>query len=162
MKYINIQKSMLKATIEEVSSYNDGFRLVLVNSNTWDFDLPDNLKDQKFINIDLKGWSLEQSIFDDEGIFLQTAFGQDEYSRKFTWDEIVNVLTFDGRVLYQKVIAFNTLLDETIQDAKDTIEPTEPKFKGVPKKLSLSNIDEVKVQFSMDTMLKRNKHLKGK
>ena len=101
---INAHKEFLKNIITE--ALLTGAKFHLMNSNTWEHSLPQQFKDEKAILLDIKGWSLEQTYLTDEGVFVQTAFGDEENSRLFLFDEIINVVSFEDEVLYQKTIAF--------------------------------------------------------
>jgi len=151
MIYRDLQKELLANILVEGFD-TGGLKLVLVNSDTWQYALPEPMDAHKQIVLDIKGWALEQSYVDDEGVFIQTAFGDDENSKHFSFDEIINIVTFEGRLLYQKVMS----LEEP--------KPKEPEKlkKGIGTKMSAENIDNEKVQYSMKMMLENNKHLAKK
>jgi len=152
MKHRQLQIELLKGVLEE--EFYKGVKLVLINSDTWDFDLPETINKMKQIVIDIKGWTLEQSYVDDEGIFIMTAFGDDEYSRHFSFDEVINVISLEGRLLYQKIMG----LDE-IQEI-----PKIPKI-NAPRKINIKDVSKEGTEYSLMKLLEQNEHLakyKGK
>jgi len=148
MNYRELQRDLIAETLLEGFD-NGGLKLVLINSDTWQYDLPEKIKDHKQIVLDIKGWALEGTYIDEEGVFIQTSFGEDENSRHFSFDEVVNIVTFEGRLLYQKVM--------NLEEPKPKV-PERVK-KGIGTKMSAENIDNEKVQYSMKMMLENNKDL---
>ena len=124
----------------------DGLKIVLNNSDTWDMPLPEELKDGKSIVLDIKGQSLVDSFVDKSGVFISTAFGDDINTKLFTFDDIIQVITFEGAILYQKTLILN-----------------EPKAEVKTHK-SLSNkahakMDTKGLEYSMKKLRNLNKHL---
>ena len=154
--YQYLQKNLLIATLETGFAH-DGLKLVLANSNTWEYELPSQFIDHPHIVLDIKGWALEQSYVTDDGVFIQTAFGEDENSKLFSFDEVIQVISFDGKVLYQKVMQF----EEKIKEPEQLIKVEDTKsFKG---KISTS-FDETSegAVYSMSKMMEMNKNFKKK
>lgn len=91
---------------------NDGFRLNVLNERPWELPLPEEIKDAKFITLDISGWTLEESYITDDGIFIRTAFGEIENSKEFYFDEIINIGDREGNTLYHKTMKLKSPVDE--------------------------------------------------
>jgi len=130
---------------------NEGLKLVLANSNTWDYDLPDNLKTQPTVVLDIKDWALDESRVESDGVFVKTAFGDDEYSKLFSFDEILQIITFEGVVIYVKTMQ----LEEKVELPTAEEVTVEVSKCGIPQEL----LDSEGVQYSLKKMLEMNSHL---
>jgi hypothetical protein len=145
-EYQEIQMDMLAETVLHGFA-EGGVKLVLRNSDTWEYTLPAPLNEHKQMVLDIKGWALEQSYVDEEGIYIQTAFGDEENSKHFSFDDVLNVVTFDGVLLYQKIMSFD-------QPAKRV----EPKMEATGKAYIQDEDSEARV-YSMRKLMEKNAHL---
>ena len=152
--YQYLQKNLLIATLETGFAH-DGLKLVLANSNTWEYELPSQFIDHPHIVLDIKGWALEQSYVTDDGVFIQTAFGEDENSKLFSFDEVIQAISFDGILLYQKVM----VLEEKEKSKTIKVEGTKT-FSGTISS-SYDETSEAAV-YSMSKMMELNKNFKKK
>jgi hypothetical protein len=93
------------------------------------------------IIIDIKNWTREESYYDKENeeLYIKTAFGNEEYEAVFPTRDILGILDENGVLLYAKTYYLN-------EDKKKEEKP---------------KIDNEGAKRSMETMLKRNKHLLG-
>ena len=57
--YENLQEEYLKNIIK-LGFSGDGLKFILMNSNTWDYDLPESISSHPTIILDIKNWALEQ------------------------------------------------------------------------------------------------------
>jgi len=143
MKHTNIQKSLIKSVIEAESQ--SGYKLLLENNDNWNYELPENLKSQPTIVLDIVGWSLENSYLVDDGLFITVAFGENEYERLVDLDEILSIATMDGKLIYQKIMRFE-------RNQKPKMELSR-KIK-IPKEVEETDA----MVYSMETLKKLNNH----
>ena len=152
MPYIDLQRNLLIATLE-IGFANGGVKLGLKNADDWEYALPDNVNKDGIL-LDIKNWSLDQSYITDEGIFIQTAFGEEENSKMFSFDDVIQVISFDNQLLYQKVIMFEN------QKPKEVKKPDNGSFKTKKVKPYDENSDGV--VYSMKKMKELNGSFKKK
>ena len=145
MTYRELHTDFIQNIIE-LGFTGAGLKIVLKNSDTWGIPLPEELKNQETIVLDIKGQSLVDSYVDKSGVFISTAFGDDINTKLFTFDDIIQVITFEGAILYQKTLILNEPKDE------------------VKTHKSLSNkahakMDTKGLEYSMKKLRNLNKHL---
>ena len=146
MPYKNIHIEFIQ-TIIDAGFASEGVKIVFRNSDTWNFELPEALKEHKSIVLDIKGQSLEDSYVTKDGIFISTAFGDDVYTKLFDFDDVIQVITFEGDVIYHKTLSF---------EPTKVTENTKTHQSINTKHLKM---DEKGLAFSMDKLRSLNKHL---
>lgn len=136
-----LNELMKEVVIDEFIN-SDIVTIVIPSTNNWKYPLPDFVKGSSYIKIEISNWSKEESFYDDKGINIVLAFGNDENEKFFKWDEIKAVVSSDGNIIIMKPY--------------DTIE-----F-APPPNLTMKDImhDNEGQKKSMESLLKRNPHLK--
>ena len=96
-----LEKSFKDIMINEHNN-SDGYMIIVPTTNDWEYDLPSEIQKTDLMRLDIKDWSREQSHLDDSGLYLTTAFGEDENSKFFPFNEIVSIYTIEGEELFTK------------------------------------------------------------
>jgi hypothetical protein len=67
---------------------SDSLCLLVPTTDDWEFPLPKNLTEVKNMFIEISDWTKENSYYTDDGVYIVTAFGDDENSKLFRYEEI--------------------------------------------------------------------------
>ena len=138
---IKLHKTLLQNVLLS-PTIGHGFKIIIANKPTWEFPIPEELQTHQTLVLDVIGQTLEDSYPTDDGYFLSTTFGDDVINTKLIpLDDIVNIISLDGKVLYQKTLMFEEVKPRQTRD-------------DVPQELSEGQ------QYSMMKILERNAHLK--
>ena len=114
---------------------------VPTTSEGWEFPLPEKLGEVDFMSLVLREWSKEESYCTDEGVWIVTAFGEQENSKMFYWSDIKGIFLLDGVPLmvkpYDKVVT-NIELPLPNLTMKDVMHNSEgvKKSMGIMRKLN--------------------------
>ncbi len=81
---------------------SEGYYIVVPTTNNWEYDLPAQLIEKDLMRIDISNWTKDQSHLDNSGIYLTTAFDEDENSKFFNFKEIVAIFTKEGQEIFTK------------------------------------------------------------
>ena len=104
-KYQKYMENALKEMVREMIKDQVSFSIVVNADDNWDKPLPKANISQAAFMIKLFDWSLEKSYVKDDlsGLFVQTAFGEEEYSKLFAFSDISIVLDDSGSPLFTRV-----------------------------------------------------------
>ena len=126
---IDIFKKVFKEVLENEHNNSSNYSIVVKVTNDWEYELPESVKSNDYIRLELTGWALEQTYITDEGIHVTLAFGEDENSRLFKFNEIIQITddkahTIISNYLYSESINVEpeTKTNYTLKDVmhKDT------------------------------------------
>jgi len=133
---------LIKEIITHEFDNSDVVKLLLPSTDNWECPLPSSVTASSYFVIDLVNWSKEESHHDDNGIYIRVAFGNEENSKFFRWDEIKGILASDNKFVVLKPYDTNEI--------------------AVPKNLSMKDVmhDDKGQKKSMESLLKKNPHLK--
>lgn len=148
---IDITEDFFAELLYEIDTNFDEYQLAVVADDRWERPLPKDLPKSRLGSdgpmvfvISITGWTREESFYDRErdGMFIKTAFGNDENYAFFPHEEVMGILDMSGHMVYVKTYAIDPGEREHEADATPEIpEETEEMRK------------------SMEVMLKNNPHL---
>ena len=100
-KYKQIVEDALKALVRAVDADGD-YWLVFSTKVSWKNPLPKEILEAPHLIIQITGWSREESAADEGGVFIMTAFGEEQNSCYLPYWEIIAVMDENKEVLFQR------------------------------------------------------------
>lgn len=102
MIFETLQKNLIKSTLKYLLN-NNGCKIIFSDDKSnWSKPIPNDLPE--ILVIDIINWTLENTKVEDEYLYLTTAFGREEYSKFFHFNEILSIVDLDGKLLYNKIM----------------------------------------------------------
>ena len=143
-RFIPIHEQFIRETLFEALE-TEGFKLLIKNDlDLWDFELPKELQGEAMV-LDITGWCKDQCFIEEYTFSITTAFGEDEYSITLPLENIIQIVTFEGAVLYQKTLPFEA------QVPKEIVEPV--------ANIKISSKDTEGLRHSMKTLKMNNPNI---
>ena len=97
-----LQKQLIKSTLEYLLNSN-GCKITLIDDkNNWSKPIPNNLSE--ILVIDITNWTLKSTKVENDYLYLTTAFGEEEFSKVFHFNEIIWITDLNGKLLYNKIM----------------------------------------------------------
>ena len=81
---------------------SEGYCILVQTIDDWEYELPAELIKTSLMKINIKDWTREESYTDNNGIYVKTAFGEDENSKFFPFNEIIGLYNFEDEQLFIK------------------------------------------------------------
>jgi len=147
-KYQAIMENALRETVGQMIYDGNPFSIIIATASPWEFPLPRELAESKFMKLTIAGWSLEQAYVDPDDInrmFVRVAFGDEENSKFINFSEIHAVMDSDDSPLFQRVF-----------DSREIEKPLT--MRGLM--LDADNMPKEGMDRSMKSMIDKNPHLK--
>jgi len=148
---IDMTESFFAELLFQIDTEFDEYQVAVIADDRWEKPLPDNLPKTRlgsdgpivFI-ISISGWTRENSYYDQEpdGLFIKTAFGEEENSAFFPHEEVMGLLDMTGHMVYVKTYSIDPKGRE--HDNNDAINLPE---------------ETPEMKKSMEILLKNNPHL---
>lgn len=99
---IEAMEAVFQTLVRHEFDFSDVITLGVLTTDDWEYPLPNELLQEKYMTIVITGWSGENSYPTDDGVFITTAFGEQENSKLFKWADIKGIFTKDGLPLIVK------------------------------------------------------------
>ena len=124
MKQHTIDKieKVFKELIINEHENSEGYCLIVPTTNDWEYDLPENVKSSNYMQIDIINWTREESYLDDSGIYIKTAFNENENSKFFPFSQIVGLLSKENEIIIAKPHSIKTQEPEKKYSLTDLIK----------------------------------------
>ena len=84
-----LSKKFVHDLIEELFSKGVEFSLVVNNKEPWDIPIE---KQADVIKLDIMNWTFDESYVQEDGIYIVTAFGEEENSKFFHFDDVLQII----------------------------------------------------------------------
>ena len=136
--------------------HSDGYSLLVPTTDDWEYDLPSTLDDANYMKLEITGWTHEESYLDTDGIYLKVAFGEDENSKFFNFDQILSLMDLDGKPILTN-LNYKPIIDKSIIP--------EPETKHTMKSIMHKDTEGLKLsksKLSLVTPKKKDKKPKDK
>ena len=89
-------EQLFETLVRHEFDFSDIITLGVRTTDDWEHPLPKQLLEAEYMTIVISGWSGENSYPTDEGVFIVTAFGDQENSKLFKWEDIKGIFTTEG------------------------------------------------------------------
>ena len=93
---IQAMEAVFQTLVRHEFDFSDTITLGVRTTNDWEYPLPNELLQSEYMTLVISGWSGENSYPTDEGILIVTAFGDQENSKLFKWEDIKGIFTKEG------------------------------------------------------------------
>ncbi len=162
-KFDAIFKDFIKFEHDNMGDY----ALLVPVSNDWDYEIPSHLLEANFMRIDIVNWSHEQTFLTDDGVHVTVAFGEDENSRFFKFDEILALMNNKGEPIltninYKKKIELKSNEKITEPETTHTMSSIMHKEESEGIKHSMSKLSLVTPKKEVEEKPKKKKKKKKK
>ena len=130
---IEAMEALFETLVRHEFDFSDTITLGVRTTDDWSSPLPKELLESEYMTLVISGWSLENSYPTDEGVFIVTAFGEEENAKLFKWEDIKGIFTSDGVPLIVK--PYDPIKDEPLPklSLKDVMHDSD----GVKKSMSI-------------------------
>ncbi len=98
----NQLEKAFKDIITNEHNNSSGYRIIVPTTDDWEYSLPTELLKHELMRLDIINWSREESYLDKSGIYIKIAFGEDENSKFFNFQDIVSIYSIEGEELFTK------------------------------------------------------------
>ena len=148
---------------------SEGYCILVQTIDDWEYELPAELIKTSLMKINIKDWTREESYTDNNGIYVKTAFGEDENSKFFPFNEIIGLYNFEDEQLFIKPYVHNMKksvpqpIPEPVDkhSMKSIMHPDIEGLKHSRSKLTLLRKEiKPKIKEKKDKLLKKKKNKK--
>ncbi len=102
-------EQIFKELVQNEDKYSEeGYCIIVPTIEDWQYPLPSHTKDADYMRIDIVGWTREESYIDESGIYVKTAFEEEENSKFFPYAEILGLITPEGIPIFTKPYVLKT------------------------------------------------------
>lgn len=148
----DILEECAKILVAQMIEDGHDFMVIIPPFDDWEFPLPEKILKGNGLPISISGWTKEESYVDKDGLFIKTAFGEDENSKLVPFWQIGAIVDEKQNTIFTKPYP--------LQD------PTPAPMIATGEKHSMKSVmtmpseDDAGVRDSMNAFRKNNKGLK--
>ncbi len=148
-------EQIFKELVQNEDKYSkEGYCIMVSTTDDWQYPIPAHTKGVDYMRIDITGWTKEESYLDESGIYVKTAFGEEENSKFFPYSQILGLMTPEGISIFTKPYILKT--EEKKYSLKDVMTNT----KGLEKSKKALSLVTPKPNEKIKTKKKKEKKKK--
>ncbi len=81
---------------------SDKYSIIVPTIDDWEFPLPQDVLKADMMKLNITEWSKEESYLDNSGIYVTTAFGENENHKFFPFTDIAAIFSSEGEEIFIK------------------------------------------------------------